>query len=165
MCGGDLEVEEGINIAECEYCGTKQTVPNADNDKKVNLFNRANRLRLASEFDKAAGIYENTIAEFPEEAEAYWGLCLCDYGIEYVDDPATAKKIPTCHRASFERLSEDENFKLAIEYADVVAQKVYRDEAREIDRIMQRLWSFSVQGKSISTPYGSRMSGSGILRL
>ena len=64
MCGGDLEVQEGVNIAQCEYCGTKQTVPNADNEKKVNLFNRANRLRLASEFDKAAGIYENIIADF-----------------------------------------------------------------------------------------------------
>ena len=82
MCGGDLEVAEEIKIVECEYCGTKQTVPNADNEKKVNLFNRANRLRMASEFDKAAGIYENIIAEFPEESEAYWGLCLCNYGVE-----------------------------------------------------------------------------------
>ncbi|MBR3816149.1 MAG: TIR domain-containing protein [Clostridia bacterium] len=147
MCGGDLEVAEDINIVGCEYCGTKQTVPNADNEKKVNLFNRANRLRMASEFDKAAGIYENIIAEFPEEAEAYWGFCLCNYGIEYVDDPATAKKIPTCHRASFESLQKDENYELALEYADVVAQKVYRDEAREIDRIMSEILAVSKNEK------------------
>ncbi len=143
MCGGDLEVAEGNNIAECEYCGTKQTVPSADNEKKVNLFNRANRLRIGGEFDKAASIYESIVAEFPEEAEAYWGLCLCRYGIEYVDDPATAKKIPTCHRASFESLQKDENFNLALEYADVIAQKVYRDEAREIDRIMSEILAVS----------------------
>ena len=147
MCGGDLDVAEEINIIECDYCGTKQTVPNADNEKKINLFNRANRLRMASEFDKAAGIYENIIAEFPEEAEAYWGLCLCNYGIEYVDDPATAKKIPTCHRASFESLQKDENFELALEYADVVAQKLYRDEAREIDRIMSEILAVSKNEK------------------
>ena len=134
-------------VAECEYCGTKQTVPNPDNEKKVNLFNRANRLRMASEFDKAAGIYESIIAEFPEEAEAYWGICLCNYGIEYVDDPATAKKIPTCHRASFESLQKDENFELALEYADVVAQKIYRDEAREIDHIMQEILAVSKNEK------------------
>ncbi len=147
MCGGDLEVTEDMKIVECDYCGTKQTVPNADNEKKINLFNRANRLRMASEFDKATGIYENIIAEFPEEAEAYWGLCLCNYGIEYVDDPATAKKIPTCHRASFESLQKDENFELALEYADVVAQKVYRDEAREIDRIMSEILAISKNEK------------------
>ena len=147
MCGGDLNIEANLNVIECEYCGTTQTVPTADNEKKVNLFNRANRLRLNSEFDKAAGIYESIIAEFPEEAEAYWGLCLCNYGIEYVDDPATAKKIPTCHRASFEKLANDENFSMAMEYADVVAQKIYRDEAREIDCIMENILSISKNEK------------------
>ncbi len=147
MCGGDLDIITDINVVECEYCGTKQTIPSLDNEKKVNLFNRANRLRLNSEFDKAATIYESIIAEFPEEAEAYWGLCLCNYGIEYVDDPATAKKVPTCHRASFEKLLNDENFSLAMEYAEVSAQKVYRDEAREIDRIMEEILAISKNEK------------------
>ncbi|MBR3552885.1 MAG: TIR domain-containing protein [Clostridia bacterium] len=143
MCGGDLNITDADKVVECDYCGTVQTVPTADNERKMTLFNRANRLRLNNEFDKAAGIYENIVAEFPEEAEAYWGLCLCNYGIEYVDDPLTGKKIPTCHRASFEKLSRDENFELAMEYADVVAQKVYRDEAREIDRINEEILSVS----------------------
>ena len=70
MCGGDLHITERSTTCECEYCGTNQTVPSADNEKKMNLFNRANRLRFASEFDKAAGVYENIVSEFPEEAEA-----------------------------------------------------------------------------------------------
>ena len=143
MCGGDLEVADGNCVIKCEYCETTQTIPSVDNEKKLNFFNRANRLRMNSEFDKAASIYESIVAEFPEEAEAYWGLCLCNYGIEYVDDPATGKKIPTCHRASFDSIQSDENFSLALEYADVVAQKVYRDEAREIDRIMQDILAVS----------------------
>ncbi len=144
MCGGDLEIGANTDtILECEYCGTKQTVPNVDNEKKLNLFNRANRLRINCEFDKAAAIYESIIAEFPEESEGYWGLLLSNYGIEYVDDPATARKIPTCHRASFESIMKDENFELALEYSDVMSQKVYRDEAREIDRIREEILSIS----------------------
>ena len=139
MCGGDLDITEGSTICECEYCGTIQTVPSADNAKKMNLFNRANRLRFASEFDKAAGVYENIVSEFPEEAEAYWGLCLCKYGIEYVDDPATGKKIPTCHRTSFESIFNDSNFEMALEYADLAAQRVYREEAKEIDRLQKSI--------------------------
>lgn len=139
MCGGDLDITGGSTTCECEYCGTIQTVPSADNEKKINLFNRANRLRFASEFDKAAGVYENIVSEFPEEAEAYWGLCLCKYGIEYVDDPATGKKIPTCHRTSFENIFEDSNFEMALEYADLVAQRVYREEAKEIDRLQKAI--------------------------
>ena len=46
MCGGDLNITELDKVVECEYCGTSQTVPSADNEKKMTLFNRANRLRL-----------------------------------------------------------------------------------------------------------------------
>ena len=143
MCGGNLNITEADKVVECEYCGTTQTVPSADNEKKMTLFNRANRLRLNNEFDKAAALYEQLIAEFPEEAEAYWGLCLCNWGIEYVDDPATGEKKPTCHRASFESLMKDENYLLAMEYADVTAQRVYRREAQEIDRLNDAILSVS----------------------
>ena len=135
MCGGDLTIEEGKTVAECEYCGSRQTVPTADNEKKLTLFARANRLRVACEFDKAAGIYEGIVAEFPEEAEAYWGLVLCRYGIEYVDDPRTGRKIPTCHRSSFDSVLEDPDFEQACENADPVARRVYREEAKQIEEI------------------------------
>lgn len=145
MCGGDLVIEPGATVAECEYCGTKQTIPNQDDEKKLTLFARANRLRMGCEFDKAAGIYESIVADFPQEAEAYWGLVLCKYGIEYVDDPATGKKIPTCHRSSFESIMEDSDFEQALENADVVARKVYREEAKQIEEIRKGI--IEVSGK------------------
>lgn len=147
MCGGDLVLTEGQFVAECEYCGSKQTVPAADNEKKLSLFARANRLRAACEFDKAAGIYETIVAEFPEEAEAYWGLVLCKYGIEYVDDPATGKKIPTCHRSSFDSVMDDGNFEQAMENADQVALRVYRQEAKQIEEIRKGILEVSSSEK------------------
>ena len=141
MCGGDLHPEENATTCECEYCGSVQTIPTADNEKKGNLFNRANRLRMAAEYDKAAAVYASITAEFPEEAEAYWGLCLCKYGIEYVEDPATAKKIPTCHRTRTESIMDDPDFDQACENADAVAKKVYREEAKAIDRLQQDILS------------------------
>ena len=149
MCGGDLNVEENSQIAVCEYCGTQQTVPKQDNEKKLTLFARANRLRFACEFDKAAGVYESIVAEFPEEAEAYWGLVLCKYGIEYVDDPATGKKIPTCHRSSFDSVLEDANFELVMEYSDVVTRKLYREEAKAIEELRRGI----IEVSSREEPY------------
>ena len=145
MCGGDLELIEGSSVAVCEYCGSQQTVPAADNEKKLTLFARANRLRLACEFDKAAGVYESIVADFPTEAEAYWGLVLCSYGIEYVDDPATGKKIPTCHRSSFDSVMEDSDFEQVLENADAVARRVYRDEAKAIEELRRGI--VEVSGK------------------
>lgn len=149
MCGGDLAFEPGSTVCECEYCGSKQTIPSVDSEKKTNLFNRANRLRMNSEFDKASGVYEQIVAEFPEEAEAYWGLCLCAYGIEYVDDPGTGSKIPTCHRTLPTSIMEDSNFEQACDYADPVARKVYREEAKTIDRIQKDILSIAQN----ETPY------------
>ncbi len=145
MCGGDLNLIEGSTVCECEYCGTKQTVPSADNEKKLTLFSRAGRLLRACEFDKAAGVFETIVADFPQEAEAYWGLVLCKYGIEYVDDPATGKKIPTCHRSSFESVLDDANFEQACENTDAVARRVYRDEARQIEALRQAILQVSGQ--------------------
>ena len=145
MCGGDLVIEPGSTVAECEYCGSRQTVPSADNEKKLALFARANRLRAACEFDKAAGIYESIVADFPEEAEAYWGLVLCKYGIEYVDDSATGKKIPTCHRSSFDSVMEDSDLEQTLENADAIARKVYREEAKQIEELRKGI--IEVSGK------------------
>ena len=147
MCGGDLNIAENNSVAVCEYCGTQQTVPSADNEKKLTLFGRANRLRMACEFDKAAGVYESIVVDFPEEAEAYWGLVLCKYGIEYVDDPATGKKIPTCHRSSFDSVMDDANLDQALENADVIAQKVYREEAKQFERIRKGILEVSSSEK------------------
>ena len=145
MCGGDLNVLDEQTVCECEYCGTRQTVPKADDEKKLKLFARAGRLLRACEFDKAAGVYEAIVADFDQEAEAYWGLILCKYGIEYVDDPATEKKIPTCHRSSFDGVLDDSNFELVMENADAIARPVYRAEAKEIERLRKGILEVSAQ--------------------
>lgn len=139
MCGGNLDIVEGSTICECSYCGTKQTIPTIDDDKKISLFTRANHLRLNCDFDKAESVYENIAAEFPQEPEAYWGLCLCKYGIEYVDDPVTGRKIPTCHRTSTGSIFDDENFEQANEYAAPESRDIYYAEAKEIDRIQKSI--------------------------
>ena len=149
MCGGDLVITEGSSVCKCEYCGTPQTVPCLDNEKKTNLFARANRLRFGCEFDKAYSVYESIAEEFTTEAEAYWGLVLCKYGIEYVDDPKTGKKIPTCHRSSFESIFDDSNFELTLENADAVARTLYREEAKAIEEIRKSI----IEVSSKEEPY------------
>lgn len=118
-------------------------------EKKLNLFARANRLRASCDFDKASGVYETIVADFPEEAEAYWGLVLCKFGIEYVDDPGTGKKVPTCHRSSFASVTDDANYEMTLENADVLARKVYREEAKAIEELRKGI----VEVSSKEDPY------------
>ncbi len=135
MCGGSLNILGDSTVCECEYCGSVQTVPALDDEKKANLFSRANSLRSRGEFDQAINVYGNILLDFPEEAEAYWGQLLCKFGIEYVDDPLTGRKVPTCHRASFDCFMEDPDFDMVMAYADPEATPVYRNQAKEIEQI------------------------------
>lgn len=143
MCGGDLDITPEATTGTCQYCGSIMTLPRVDDERIAHLFNRANHYRMKNEFDQAATVYQNIIAEDKENAEAYWGLCLCRYGIEYVKDPVTEKRIPTCHRTCFSSVFEDEDYLCAFEHADSVAQSIYRREAEEIDIIQKKILDIS----------------------
>ena len=143
MCGGELSVNEGNTVIECDFCGTTQTVPSAKDENLQGLFNRANILRMKSEFDKAEQIYERIIQADNTQAEAYWGLILCKFGIEYVEDPATFKRVPTCHRTSLDSIIADDDYKSALNYADGVQRGLYESEAKEIDRLQKEIIALS----------------------
>ena len=143
MCGGALEIAAGESVAECQYCGSKQTLPRMDSERKANLYDRANHFRRNNEFDKAEGIYEQILNEDPTDAEAYWSLVLCRYGIEYVEDPATHKRVPTVNRAQYTSVFADENYKKALENADPLQRGLYEAEARAIDEIQRGILEIS----------------------
>ncbi len=143
MCGGDLEIAAGMSVAECQYCGTKQTLPKLDDEKRANLYDRANHFRRNNEFDKAMGIYEQILNEDGNDAEAYWSLVLCRYGIEYVEDPATHKRVPTVNRAQYTSIFADADYKSAIEHADGYQKSVYEEEAKAIDEIQKGILAIS----------------------
>lgn len=145
MCGGDLDISAGMSIAECQYCGTKQTLPKLDDDKKATRYARANHFRRNNEFDKAMGIYEQILNEDSSDAEAYWSLVLCRYGIEYVEDPASRKRIPTVNRAQFTSVFDDENYKSALRYADGYQRSIYEEEAKAINEIQKGILAISQQ--------------------
>lgn len=143
MCGGNLNVPEGATVAKCEYCGTKQTLPKLDDDQRANLYDRANHFRRNNEFDKAMGIYEKILNEDKTDAEAYWSLVLCRYGIEYVEDPSTRKRVPTVNRAQYTSVFDDDNYKSALHYADTAQKEVYEAEAKAINEIQKGILAIS----------------------
>lgn len=143
MCGGDLNIVDGATVCECEYCGTKQTLPKLDDEKKSNLYDRANHFRRNNEYDKAMSIYEKILEEDKTDAEAYWSIVLCEYGIEYVEDPSTHKRVPTVNRTQFTSILADENYKQALKYADGYQKDIYESEAKAIDEIQKGILEIS----------------------
>lgn len=145
MCGGNLEIHDSETVGVCDSCGTKQTLPRLDSDKKINLYDRAGHFRRNNDFDKAMGIYEQILNEDSTDAEAYWSLVLCRYGIEYVEDPMTRQRIPTINRIQYTSIFADEDYKAALEYSTGAQKVVYEQEAQTIDQIQRRYLTISEQ--------------------
>lgn len=145
MCGGTIEFAPGDSVGICDSCGTKQTLPRLDSDKKAQLYDRADHFRRNNEFDKAMGIYEQILNEDEDDAEAYWSLVLCKYGIEYVEDPATHRRIPTVNRAQYTSIFDDEDYKAALQHADGHQREIYEQEAGSINEIQKGILAISAK--------------------
>ncbi len=170
MCGAPLEIEEEMTICECAYCGTSQTLPKIGDEKRVAAINRANHFRQSGDFDRAEELYEELIAQAKPadlygnaentedgsaaealaeirqmDADLFWSLTLCRYGIEYVTDPATQKKIPTCHRLQYKNILDDDDYRRAVSFADLAQKDVIMAEARYISNVQKRILEISKQ--------------------
>ena len=140
MCGGTMEIDAKQSVAVCQYCGTRQTLPRLDSE-------RAELLRRGNDFDKAAAVYEQIVSLAPNDAEAYWSLVLCRYGIEYVEDPVSHKRVPTINRVRFGSILEDADYLSALRNADDEQKSVYIAEAEAIEAIQKGYLAISEREK------------------
>ena len=148
MCGGDIEFIPGATYGTCEYCGSTSTIPKADDEQKLNRYNRANHYRRQCEFDKAVAAYEKILEQDDTDAEAHWGAVLSRFGIEYVEDPATGKRIPTCHRVQVASILTDDDYLAAVKYApDAESRRLYEEQAAQIADIQKNILAISANEK------------------
>lgn len=147
MCGGTMEIDAKQSVAVCQYCGTRQTLPRLDSERVAGLYARAELLRRGNDFDKAAAVYEQIVSLAPTDAEAYWSLVLCRYGIEYVEDPASHKRVPTINRVQFSSILEDSDYLSALQNADDEQKAVYIAEAKAIEAIQKGYLAISEREK------------------
>ena len=118
ICGGELEFSENKSIATCEYCGREQALPKFDDETRVRKFDRASYYRRNNDYDKAMSLYESILNEDETDAEAYWSIVLCRYGIVYVEDQKTGRHVPTMNRIQHTSILADADYKSALQYAD-----------------------------------------------
>lgn len=147
MCGGINELQDGVTSGVCQYCGSLTTFPKIDDEQTERLYGRAEHFRQKHDFDKAISAYESILSRDSEDPEAYWGLVLSRYGIEYVEDPATHERIPTCHRVQYESILADPDYQNALKYASGSDRDIYEKEANRIAEIQKGILRISAQEK------------------
>lgn len=144
MCGDDIIANEDRTYGQCESCGSVSTLPKIPDEQLANLYNRANYIRRQNDFDGALDIYQRIINEDNSQAEAHWCAVLCKYGIEYVVDPTTQKRVPTCHRASFDDVLKDIDYLETLKYTtETYTKELYQQEAQYISKVQKEIIGIS----------------------
>ena len=139
ICGESLELSADRLSAKCKFCGTEYYFKEDNSQDLVIPLNRANEDRLRCDFYDAIKGYKSILAEYPNNAEANWGLVLSTYGIEYVKDTRTQKYIPTCHRVVEESILNHPNYLEALKNAAPEQVKIFETKAKQIDKLQKSI--------------------------
>lgn len=131
-CGAPLKL--GNSVCTCDYCGTTNIV-SGSTGKYIDLLNRANKLRQQCEFDRAFRVYDEILAENGSFVDVLWAQTLCEYGIEYVQDPTSGRYMPTLHRIKDESILNADSFNEAVSMADDAQKAELKNAAMEIAKI------------------------------
>lgn len=137
-CGSNKVKDLGNGIGKCEHCESTMLLPKK-NAEIISLLNNAYIYRENFNYDLAIKSYQYVLEKDSQELSAYEGILLSEYGIEYVKDAYSNKLIPTCHRAHFKSILEDDNYKALMTLADDEQKKVIEHKALEIDKLQKAI--------------------------
>ncbi len=137
-CGSSDIENINSSIGKCAHCGSTMLLPK-QNEEIVALLNNAYLYRANFNYDLAIKSYQFVLEKDSSELSAYEGILLSEYGIEYVKDNYTGKLIPTCHRAHFTSIYDNEYYKTLISLATDEQKEIIEQKAKEIDKLQKAI--------------------------
>lgn len=127
FCGAALELSDS-RVCECASCGRLQSVPLLDSTEKAELFKRAEQLRSEFRYDKAIRLFEKMIQLSPTDADLYWALALCRFGVGFFADGGIA-----LNRTQAHSFLTDNDYRQALRFAGKKQREFLEKTAERID--------------------------------
>ena len=143
MCGGSLKMAPDKKTGTCEFCGAEQTTPTITDASVASMYEKASSLRRNNDYDAASDAYSKVLTKAAGDPESYWSMVLCKYGVEYVEDPGSKKRIPTVNRTQYASILDDQNYKKALQLASPHQREIYIAEATRINEIQRGILEVS----------------------
>lgn len=141
-CASALNLENipsGRPIVRCEYCGQTSVLPRFMSKESQETYNRATIYRQNQEFDKALNLLRLLQSDYCNDAELYWSILLCEYGVHYEIDPTTRVAKPTIQSMQRDPINEKPEYKFAIECAESeIARENYFQKMAELRQIQEK---------------------------
>lgn len=139
MCGGILKVHGYETIVVCEYCGTKQTLSELDDEQRASIASLIRRVFLFLEdgdWESADEYCERALDMEPENAQAWLGKLMAEMKVRKLSNLVTCEK-------SFQNSI---NYQKLIRFGDEGLKAELKDYLSRIqDRQKEQIYAAAVQ--------------------
>ena len=147
-CNEGIELKSNASgVVNCPNCGAPNTVPRVDNTTEVLHALRSGKLELAScHFERAVVAFQNATQLAPNEPEAYFGMALATFKVQYLKDEVNDCWQPICYDISNKKFTDDPNYLKAMLYATAEQKALYVQRGAEIDEIRDEFYALKESG-------------------
>ena len=147
-CGGVMQATTNENgVLNCEYCGSIFTIPKKDSNSEVLYFLRIGEHNLDTcRFDEAYTAFEKASQLNINESEAYWGMALAEFKVQYIKDVVNNRLQPICHEFNDKEFQANKNYLKALKCAGAEQKSEYFSKAQDIDYIREEFLKLQQSG-------------------
>ena len=148
QCGAQLDMQREVEgVVKCPYCGNKVAVPQrATSNEALDMLRNGKHALACGHFEDAAVAYQSAQRLASDESEAYFGMALAAFKVQYIKDEVNDCWQPICYDISDKTFTDDKNYRRALELATVEQKKVYRKQGQEIDDIRDEFYALEKSG-------------------
>lgn len=136
-CGAQLDAGAASNgVIRCGYCRSVFTLPKKEASPAALQFLRIAEHDLdTGNFDGAYEGYKKAAELDSTEPEAYFGMALAEFKVQYLKDTVNNRLQPVCHEVTDKSFTENKNYKTALELATAAQRAQYERQGEDIDYI------------------------------
>ena len=149
-CGadlGELASKATNGVVKCVYCDSVWTVVKKTTDKTAADFIAMGEHELdICKFEDAFAAFKKAAELDAKEPQAYWGMALAEYKVQYVKDEVNNHLQPICHEIICRNFLENVNYLKAIELASPEQKEAYEKKAKEIETIKKEFYRLRNSG-------------------
>ena len=150
-CGNPLDdlVAASLNgLVECPSCYNVWTIPKKETSPEALQFLRMGEHDLDTcKFDDAFTAYKKAAELDPKEPEAYFGMALAQFKVQYLKDHVNNRVQPICHDIGDKKFTECNSYLRALLNATAEQRAEYEKKGEEIDYILGEFYKLQQSGK------------------
>ncbi len=147
-CGSPIDPTKAKGgVVECEYCRNKITLPKVGSSAESAVFQGSLELDV-SDFDRAYTVFKRASELDKSEPEAYFGMALAEFRVQYLTDANKSRLQPICHDVTGKVFTDSANYKKAVSLATPDQRAEYERKGKEIDYIRKEFYALKSAGAS-----------------